>query len=154
MSQELIKVEGKREPRYSRPITTTTNAYMEKPGSVLWYNPVTKILHKGDIIQNEPPLTPDWDNFKNMPAVVDVDAHKRGIESEKKGEIAAGEAVYGGITNEFYGPIAEFIQNTKTHGFKKARELQAGVFSRADFPDIVAVVQSIKMMIIGSLFTS
>jgi hypothetical protein len=127
----------------------TETTKLEKPGSVLWYNPVNGYLHLGKVVQEEPPLTPDWANFQNMPVIVDTNAHIKGREKEAKGEIAAGESDYGGFSNEFYPKIAEFIQNEKAHGFKKAKELMAGVFSRADFPDIVAVVQSIKMMIIG-----
>jgi hypothetical protein len=148
MSQTL-QTDGTRHTRYSRPIIENTANYQEKENSVLWYNPVTGILHKGDVIQKEPPLAPDWNNFRNMPAIVDINAHKRGKELAAKGEIAAGESDYGGILPEYYGPIAEFLTLEKQHGYKHARELMAGVFSRADFPSLVAVVQSMKMMIVG-----
>jgi hypothetical protein len=164
MSQlgETIKIEGRRLPRYSQPITTATAGYMEKPGSVLWYNPVSQKIHLGDVIQNEPPLNPDWNNFKNMPWVNDTtEAQATVKERRNKGELVAGvaptdldELILRGMNQEYYPKAHEFLELYHQHGegragLKAARELLAGVFSRADFPDLVAVVQSIRMMITG-----
>jgi hypothetical protein len=155
-NQALKQIDGTRNVRYSRPIIESTANYQEKPGSVFWYNPVTQRYHLGDVIQNEPEMSPDWNNFRNMPWIVDLKVHKQAKSKEANGELAAGEADFAGFNPEYEPKFAEYKDMCSKEedpnsfrAYTKARELMAGVFSRADFPQIVATIQSIKMMIVG-----
>jgi hypothetical protein len=154
-NQDLVELERSRiQQRYSRPIIESTANYQERPGSVLWFNPVSQTYHLGKEIQNEKEMSPDWYEWRRMPWIVDMNIHKQAKAREAKGELAAGEADFAGINPEFQPKFDEFSSAYNKNGggpigFKHAKELMAGVFSRADFPDIVAVVQSIKMMIVG-----
>lgn len=156
---DMIEVErSKLQPRYMRPIIANTPNYQEQEGSVLWQNPVTKTIHFGNVIQKEPPLSPEWNNWKNMPKIVNYGMQQVAQERAKKGEMNAGEADLVGYYDEYYPVFSEYQQNfsrakqeygTDNEAYKHTRELMAGVFSRADFPSIVATLLSIKTMIVG-----
>lgn len=159
--------QSKFKPRYGREITNQEwFAANEIPNTVLWTFPESGLIKKGRTLM-EGELQQNWDQkraFENYPTMYKLGEYGKAIERVENKEITASEVNLLDYTSqEYYGTTQEFFAALMQRGFKDNpvyaqkrliadydngnNEKLSAVFSRHDFPALLAEIPIISLML-------
>ena len=176
---ELIQ-QSKFRPRYGREITNQEwFAANEIPNSVLWIMPESGVIKKGRTMM-EGELGKNWDynrSLKNYPTMFKMGEFHDALNKVQNNEITSSSVTMEEFASqEYYGQTQEFFAALMQRGYKENptiatkrlindydngnNERLSAVFSRHDFPALLAEIPIISLMIptrrahfLASLFT-
>jgi hypothetical protein len=154
-------------PRYGKEITNQEwFAANEIPDTVIWTLPETGLIKKGRTIM-EGELARDWDSkkaLKSYPTMFKLGEFGQAKQKVENKEVVASEInILDFASDEYYSQTQEFFSALMSRGFKESptkatqrlihdydngnNEKLSAVFSRHDFPALLAEIPIISLMI-------